>query len=837
LTRAISVLVALGVVVGADRASPSISANPRDLPSLLRRWTWKGPVEDAVLAEGVVYVRGQGRVTALVADNGRVLWETVCARGKDLWGCGPLVEGDRVVVSFPGRLLLLDRHSGRVVKALELGAVHDIVAPPLVVVATGKRDRVDLVRVDPDFGEILARREVGGIVYDAKTAGSLVVALVDRAARDALGSEETIVAYRTDDLTEVWRWPFDGFPDLEWIQGSLYAAALEGMGHDARGVYRRIDTETGRLGAALPPRLESRISGGLTWELEIVDLREGSHPARLRRNSVETGRPVWTADLPGNVRGWVRDRDVLYLHCDHEGGRGYFLVLDWATGAVRQAAYGLREVRGLFSVGDAVIAWQKEGLAAFAARSFGPPEGRSRDLRREVEEILRGVADGDVPLDRQEHVQAAVTDLKTLGSRALPIVAGEVPRLGAPALLAAARVLGDARFRAAAPLLAARLPEPPPPPRADWDQWDPAFEVLIALSRIGGDQQVGPVSTVLTDPTRDGATRRQALATLASIGTPAAVQVIETVLSRATAPEPWWRAPTPHDFADLIGRPDLAALEEQARERGEWDEMGRIGRARGGVRVPLPDGGALLLFHDARIGGHRDLWVATVDREGRVSSGRFVGGSVQGVIDASLAGGTLIVERTSPPGSVRIELSDLGKDSDRDGLPDRVEARFRTDPLRSDTDGDGMPDSVDPAPNGAGVPRTEDEEIVHSIFQQFFMFENAAEGLPEAAIVVSDSPLQWVGRRGPTFTLDAAQDAQLLEEAGLDGIAHIFIEPGRQQLGREGGEEEDPLLPPDERWYQLTIYRGGLDAVGYDIRVRKLERLWVIEECSFAWVS
>ena len=42
-------------------------------------------------------------------------------------------------------------------------------------------------------------------------------------------------------------------------------------------------------------------------------------------------------------------------------------------------------------------------------------------------------------------------------------------------------------------------------------------------------------------------------------------------------------------------------------------------------------------------------------------------------------------------------------DTDRDGLPDRKEATFGTDPNNPDTDGDGLPDGLDDA-NGDGIP-------------------------------------------------------------------------------------------------------------------------------------
>src|SRR5262249_20796425 len=156
-------------------------------------------------------------------------------------------------------------------------------------------------------------------------------------------------------------------------------------------------------------------------------------------------------------------------------------------------------------------------------------------------------------------------------------------------------------------------------------------------------------------------TRRQAMATLASIGTPSAIRMVEGALPLKTDIRRWWRPPTP-EFADLVGRPDLKAREQAARDRQDWDEAGGIGRAAEAVRLARPGGGGLLVCHDARLGGHRDLWVSDIDRAGRVSPGRFIGGSAEGPFTASLDGETLTIHRTHPAGSAIIDLAEISKD-------------------------------------------------------------------------------------------------------------------------------------------------------------------------------
>jgi hypothetical protein len=244
----------------------------------------------------------------------------------------------------------------------------------------------------------------------------------------------------------------------------------------------------------------------------------------------------------------------------------------------------------------------------------------------------------------------------------------------------------------------------------------------------------------------------------------------------------------------------------------------------------------LVVFHDTRLGGSKDLWVAEVDAMGRIlGPGDFLGGDAGEPLRASVEGGTLTIERTSPPGSVQFELAELRRDTDGDGLPDVVERRIRTDPSLQDTDGDGLIDSKDSAPNGAALPASEEQDIVRAVFQQYFTFKDAADH--DLAVMVSEFPLQWLGRQGPTITLTPRQDSEFIEEAGLDGVAHISIAPGWHERGRDEDPDQELAVAADERRYRLTSYRGGLNAVGYDITVRRLGRRWLIKECTMAWIS
>jgi outer membrane protein assembly factor BamB len=75
-------------------------------------------------------------------------------------------------------------------------------------------------------------------------------------------------------------------------------------------------------------------------------------------------------------------------------------------------------------------------------------------------------------------------------------------------------------------------------------------------------------------------------------------------------------------------------------------------------------------------------------------------------------------------------------DSDGDGLTDKTEVAFGTDPKRADTDGDGVPDGRDPAPLAKPLANAGDGEAAA-----------AAEMLHYATLFLVGGPLTWQGDR------------------------------------------------------------------------------------------
>lgn len=841
------------IVSTADPTSQParVVRRPRDLSSLLVRWTWKGSPDAVVISGGVGYVRSSGRLVALQAGDGTVIWDRNLGGTDCSVGAGPVVLGNELVVGFAEKLFVLDPATGDVRQTVTFnGNVSQILMPPLTVVTDGNDGTVEILRVDPHLGQPTARRSVGQIVFDAFIKDGFLVLNVDEGG--GLDDQTVIIGLGADDLVERWRIPVHAFPRFERVGEQFFLQLVLGE----KSQFSAIEPRTGTFGRALPPRLPCAVSSSdLPWDLEITKESDDRSHSSFRRNSFENGQPVWTVDLPCAPGATLKRDHELLIDCGRGVGRSTLITLDWSIGHLLRQSAGLRDVRRLQSYGDLVIAETfDDGVVAFDANHLGPPEGKLRSLRNEVHRILAIKSGDDSPIGRGDHIGNTVADLQALGPDALTHITNEIPSLGTTSLVGAAHVLGHAHYRKAAARLAARLQGPLEEPGEGWDHWNPQFAVLTALAKIGGREEVPLVASILMDPQRKGSIRRQALATLASIGTSEASAAIGQIFrSSPRKPVSWWSPPSPQEFARFVGLPDVKQRAEKAQQSQDAEDCRRLLRASESTRVARPDGMFLLIFPDSYLGGPGDLWIAEADATGTTKgSARFTGISIHGqglvrsqeiAISAELNGDALTIHDGNGK-KYQVSMKALDLDSDGDGLPDIVEQRLRTDPKSADTDGDGVKDSEDLAPNARlQKANSEEQAITLEIFRQFFMFE-PPHATRELAIMVTDAALKWTGRAGPTISLGEDGDKRFLEEAGYDGIPHIRIKPlgPKAKKGEDDEDRFDPYhvegeLRPDERPYKLDLYRGGLNAIGYRVVVRKIGSRWVIADVQVAYVS
>ncbi len=177
---------------------------------------------------------------------------------------------------------------------------------------------------------------------------------------------------------------------------------------------------------------------------------------------------------------------------------------------------------------------------------------------------------------------------------------------------------------------------------------------------------------------------------------------------------------------------------------------------------------------------------------------------------------------TPKPGEQRLEirLSDVLRDTDRDGWTDLEEQRLGLDPNKADTDGDGLADGMDPCPNYAppkAAATNEDAQILQkAVFATFGL-----SGARHLLIVQTNSPkVQILGYAGPIiFQQDSVSDWWARHGAG-----GIFVSWDVTRMG-------------DEAEVRLSDYVGPEAGGTQGIHLKKIRGQWFVVRRQFGKVS
>lgn len=149
-----------------------------------------------------------------------------------------------------------------------------------------------------------------------------------------------------------------------------------------------------------------------------------------------------------------------------------------------------------------------------------------------------------------------------------------------------------------------------------------------------------------------------------------------------------------------------------------------------------------------------------------------------------------------------LAVADLYRDSDGDGLTDRLEALIGTDPRNPDTNGNGIPDDRDKNPLFRPHPLTDEEGI----------YQAAQEGLCQLGRSEPRDPGQWgvfdavpwrLGREGPPLRLPAPPGSPGIQVLGHPGVVlcHPGIVPSRWAF--------DDLALGDARFTSPHVHLDG----------------------------
>lgn len=169
-----------------------------------------------------------------------------------------------------------------------------------------------------------------------------------------------------------------------------------------------------------------------------------------------------------------------------------------------------------------------------------------------------------------------------------------------------------------------------------------------------------------------------------------------------------------------------------------------------------------------------------------------------------------------------VNLSNLTKDSDQDGLPDVVEERFFTKPDDRDTDGDGIPDGKDTNPLVGNVKMTDGRLIRQAVFAYLTGHSGQRTLIVKAGN--DDEKQEYLGNDDVVLCLTPIEIISLREKIGYGIPIYSF---GKIKFEANGTIAR----------IEYSCFYAPLGANGAEIKLKKRFGLWfIVDEGSF-WVS
>jgi hypothetical protein len=233
-----------------------------------------------------------------------------------------------VILSNGDSLEAYSMEVGHLLWKLKRGWVRNLSATPHLVAHVIVGHHSKILRVDPTTGDVLAER----IARESESMVEISDVILDvQVPNESDGVGYVVVAYKPDDLAEIWRFRQAGAASFVSYDGVPYFESLSSL--------FPIDLKTGARGSELPPTgAVDSMWGGSTRALETTDDLDAH--SRLRRNDVKSGKSLWTTDVPFEVLNTLREGDTLYV----TGGTGmendphYVATIDWRDGTLKKVS-------------------------------------------------------------------------------------------------------------------------------------------------------------------------------------------------------------------------------------------------------------------------------------------------------------------------------------------------------------------------------------------------------------------------------------------------------------------------------------------------------------------
>jgi hypothetical protein len=178
-------------------------------------------------------------------------------------------------------------------------------------------------------------------------------------------------------------------------------------------------------------------------------------------------------------------------------------------------------------------------------------------------------------------------------------------------------------------------------------------------------------------------------------------------------------------------------------------------------------------------------------------------------------------------------LAEIERDSDKDGLPDLVEYRFRTHAGITDTDGDGKKDSEDANPLASGkIKLTEHQEIWKAAFLQYRaehkdLMQLRADGIVLSVFESESDFFELPGREDPVLAMTVEQVERFIKDFGVKVSQVCFREIS--QLSPEEGRRRVA--------FELDVVLGKLVGRGYRLTLEEQDGEWKLIDVTLEWMS
>ena len=326
-------------------------------------------------------------------------------------------------------------------------------------------------------------------------------------------------------------------------------------------------------------------------------------------------------------------------------------------------------------------------------------------------------------------------------------------------------------------------------------QNSPQMQAIKQLEAARSEEAINVLLECLTSNKIDSVLKQNALMALGRIGTKPAIEAITKFESwsrrRYSNPQPFYMGALPSPVVHIIGAQAIPLAKTLDSENKAW------------VLVPLSLYGQLDLFLTSQTSD--DAWAEPILLDISGFPELHMSSKMQWTNKCELSVKDDVVKIEFINKSYEVKISDQMKDTDKDGLPDSVEARLSTDPKNPDSDADGILDGKDSNPL---TPRHKEINDTTELRQAVFSLTFATSNSQSIVRVIDRGEFakqEYYGYAG----------ALIRVQKSIQGFVNLTSIDIRSQS-------------EDSATVWINDYVGSLSARGQEVILKKINGKWVV---------